>query len=136
MNSILLCELLNKGTVEVDVDHPFECHIGLVSISLPSIKLLNRKITEIYVSCDQVDSTRNNRKRLIQVLGYGKNQARQWTTYDFSTILYYNIDSSERKLTFRIYDRNGPIEPSTDENNSNKIIMKLNMIPTKTLQKL
>lgn len=136
MNSLLLCEQIKNGTIEIEVDYPCQCHIGLVSISLPLLKRTDSKISEIFVSCDQVDSTRNNRKRLIQIFGYDKNQQRHWTTYDFNNILYFNIDSSERKLTFRLYDRNGPLQLSTDKTSSTYVIMKLNMIPTKTIQKV
>ena len=135
MNPVIICGTPNNGVIEVPLNTACNCYIGLVSITLPAITKLNDNMREIYVSCDQLDATVTNRKRLLRVFGYNKKPSRQWSEFKFINVMYYKIDSSERKLTIRLYDSNGPIIPSADKTNSQNIIVVLNMIPAKTLAK-
>ena len=136
MNPIIICQKLKNGVIEVPLVSSCRCHIGLVSISIPTIIRSNSKINTIFVSCDQVDATVTNPKRLLRAFGYDKNQSRQWTVYEFNTILYHRIDSSEKKLTLRIYDNDGNISPNDEKYNSDMVIIELNMIPAKQSQNL
>ena len=86
------------------------------------------------MSCDQVDPTVTNPKRLLRAFGYDKNKSRQWSVSEFNTILYHPIDSSENKLTLRIYDEDGHIVPNDEKYNCDMVIMELNMIPSKQPQ--
>ena len=130
MNPIVICQSPVEGIIEIPLHNSCQCHIGLISISLPSLTMIDERIREIYVSCDQIDATLNNRKRLLRVFGY--NSSLTWSTYNFATILYFKIDSSEKKLTFRFYDTDGPLVPLNNQYNSDKFIVELNMIPATT----
>ena len=131
MNPIVVCQKLNNGVIEIPLSSACRCHIGLVSISIPSIVRNKSNISTLFVSCDQVDATVTNPKRLLRAFGYDRNQSRRWTAYEFKSILYHQIDSSEKKLTLRIFDKDGYIQPNDDKYNSSMVILELNMIPSK-----
>lgn len=135
MNPIIICQKPVNGCIEIPLDSSCDCLIGLVSISLPPIDT-NGNLSEIFVSCDQVDATLCNGKRWLRVFGYDSRQSQQWAVFKFNTVLYHNIDSSEKKLTFHIYNKSGPIVPKDEKSNSDKIIMELNLIPSKQMKNL
>lgn len=134
MNPLIICKELINGALEVQLNQQCNCFIGLVSITLPVIQFKGNSLTEIYVSCDQIDATITNRKRIISIFGY-KNQPKKWSTYNFENILYFKVDSAEKKLVFRLFNSDVPLTPKNDSQNSSKVIMSLNMIPI-TNQKL
>jgi len=63
MNAINISVIPNNGVIEVFLGAKYDGYVGLVDIALPC---LEHEQTIVSVSCDQVDVTCLNRKRLLR----------------------------------------------------------------------
>ena len=63
---------------------------------------------DIEIACDQVDSTYLNPKRLLRKICTEKSD-HLYKTFEFTSLLFYKLDSDDHKLTIRIKDQYGPI---------------------------
>ena len=104
MNPITITAIPIDGVIDVFLGSKFNGYVGLVDITLPRIETSTNIVS---VSCDQVDSTCFNRKRLLRVF-YNRN-LKEYTSHEFTQILYNKIDSSDYKLTIRLFDDEGPL---------------------------
>ena len=118
MNPIIVSSIPDKGVIEVFIGTKINGSVGLVDISLPEIMTQSQLIS---ISCDQVDSTCFNRKRLLRSF-YCQN-LELYTTINFNHVMYYKVDSSDYKLTIRLFDENGPLELSKT------VMLTLNLQP-------
>ena len=118
MNAINLSSIPDNGVVEVFLGSKYDGFVGLVDISLP--RLVNENVV-VSISCDQVDSTCFNRKRLLRRI-YTSN-TNEYITHEFHNVMYYKLDSSDYKLTIRLFDDSGPLKFKTSE----PVLMTLNL---------
>ena len=111
MKTIIYSAIPNNGVIKIPLLTECTCEIGLVSLSLPNINrsTYSDVYQEIDVLCDQVDSTYLNSKRLLRKICTEKTN-KYFNNFEFKNILYFNLDSSDRKLTIRINDQFGPIQ--------------------------
>ena len=133
MNPIIVYATPNNGVIEIPLGHTCKCYVGLVAISIPNIlrEDMDDNFHEINISCDQVDSSMANRKRLLRRICIQKNHD-LYSTHEFKTIVYFPVDSSDKKLTIRIKDEYGPIKLPTRiarKTNPQTVTITLNVIP-------
>ena len=110
MKTIIFSAIPEEGIIEIPLLTECKCKIGSASISLPNINRTKHSdvYQEIEISCDQVDSTFLNPKRLLRKICTEKN-AKFYNHFEFENIYHFELDSADHKLTFRIRDQNGPI---------------------------
>ena len=121
MNPVVVSSIPDNGVIEVFIGTKINGSVGLVDITLPQVLTESKLIT---ISCDQVDSTCFNRKRLLRAF-YCRNQ-KSYTTINFHHVMYYKVDSSDYKLTIRLFDENGPLQMTST------VLMTLNLQPDHT----
>lgn len=110
MNTISISSIPENGEIKVFLGSKYNGYIGLVDISLPQ---LNHERSIVHISCDQVDSTCFNRKRLLRIIHVDNKSGYQ--CIQFQNIMYYKLDSSDYHLTIRMYNENGPIKLQSPE---------------------
>ena len=104
MNTINVACVPENGALKVFLGSKYNGYLGLVDIALPQ---LDTERSTVYISCDQVDSTCFNRKRLLRIIHTGNKPG--YFYRQFQNIMYYKLDSSDYHLTIRIYNDDGPI---------------------------
>lgn len=104
MNPITISAIPTNGVIEVFLGVKVNGYLGLVDIAFPEIDTTS---TVVSISCDQVDSTCFNRKRILRI--FHNENSESYTSHQFNNITYYKLDSSDYKLTIRLFDDNGPI---------------------------
>ena len=110
MNNLNISAVPINGQLEIDLGTPLNGYIGLVDIALPRLDV-NQSL--VFISCDQVDSTCFNRKRVLKILYNDNTDGYQY--HQFQNIMFYKLDSSDCRLTVRLYDDRGPIKLRTNE---------------------
>ena len=118
MNAINVSCIPTNGVIEIFLGAKYDGYIGLVDISLPC---LDRQRTIVSISCDQVDSTCFNRKRILRRVCTDNSIGYQ--THQFYNPMYYKLDSSDYKLTIRLFDERGPLQFTTPE----PVLMTVNL---------
>ena len=98
------------GVINIPLQTSCICDIGLVSITLSytSRNKVDQFYRDLEISCDQVDST------------------------EFETILFFPIDSTDKKLTIRISDQYGPLylaKTTAGRQNPQKVTICLQLRP-------
>ena len=113
MKTIIYSSIPHNCVIELPLLTECKCKISLASISLPNVNRTKQSdvFQEIEISCDQVDSTFLNPKRLLRKICTEKNK-KFYNHYEFVNIFYFELDSADHKLTFRIKDQHGPISIS------------------------
>ena len=125
MNSITHTSTPSNGIITIALGNYCHCEIGLVSISIPNIHKRHVSHHNISISCDQIDSTVLNPKRLLRRIYYiSKNIA--YTTFQFQTVTYNKIDSADSTLTIRMTDQNGKFPARSRDAN---VTIVLNLLP-------
>ena len=124
---------MKNGVVEIPLGHQCKCYVGLISISLPNVSRdhIDDKFQELNISCDQIDSSMANRKRLLRRICMDKTND-IYTTHEFKNIIYFPVDSSDDKLTLRIKDKYGAIEIPDRvgrKQNTKQMTVILNILP-------
>ena len=118
MNAISISAIPSNGVIEVFLGAKCDGYIGLVDVALPC---LDQERTIVCISCDQIDSTCFNRKRILRrvynecTVGY--------QSHEFHNIIYYKLDSSDFKLSIRLYDERGPLQFKT----ADPVLMTINL---------
>ena len=133
MNPIIITTKPVNGVIEIPLGNICKCQIGLVSIELPNIERdeVDDNYHEINISCDQIDSNMSNRKRLLRRICMEKHR-NLYTSIEFKTILYFPVDSADKKLTIRIKDEYGPVvirDRVSRKSNPQTVTLTLNVIP-------
>ena len=77
MNTVFINANVKNGLLEIDFGNKFNCQIGLVSITLPKVKIEDGAL--VTITCDQVDATSLNPSRIIRHFYQGNNH-----TFTFS----------------------------------------------------
>ena len=110
MKTIIYSTIPEQGVIEIPLLTECKCKIGLASISLPNVNRTKQfdVFQDIEISCDQVDSTFLNPKRLLRKISTEKTE-KFYSNFEFKNIFYFELDSADHKLTFRIKDQHGPI---------------------------
>ena len=85
MNAINISCNPDDGIIKVFLGSKYNGYIGLVDITMPRLDV---KRSIINISCDQVDSTCFNRKRLLKVIYNDGADGYQY--HQFTNIMYYN----------------------------------------------
>jgi hypothetical protein len=87
MKNIIYSATPFDGVINIPLQTSCICDIGLVSITLSytSRNKVDQFYRDLEISCEQVDST------------------------EFETILFFPIDSTDKKSTIRISDQYGPL---------------------------
>lgn len=120
MNAINISSIPTDGIIKVFLGSKYNGYIGLVDITMPRLDI---KRSVVNVSCDQVDSTCFNRKRLLKVIYNDGSDGYQY--HQFPNIMYYKLDSSDYNLTIRLFDDRGPIKLRSSE----PVLMTLHLQP-------
>ena len=133
MNPIIFSATPMNGLITIPLSRPCKCWVGLVSIDLPNLNRqgINESYHDFSVFCDQIDSTMWNRKRLLRQFCFDKEDE-IYSSHQFDNIMYFPLDSSDSKLTIRLHDQFGPIDPPRKVGrklNGEKVIITLNIIP-------
>jgi len=120
MNPITISAIPDNGVIDIFLGTKFNGYVGIIDISLPQV---DTETTIVSISCDQVDSTCYNRKRLLRL--FSNTNSNDYTTHQFSQIMYYKLDSSDYKLTIRLSDQEGPLTFK----HLQPVVMTINMQP-------
>ena len=95
---------LSNGSITVELNKPLNaCMIGLLDYSMPSINDKRALQNSIDITCDQIDSTFWNPKRLLKRLCF--NRVIKFDYYNLWTaniIEFHQVDSSDKFLTLNI----------------------------------
>ena len=118
MNAINVSSIPENGVIEIFLGSKYDGFIGLLDISLPCLDIQQSIVT---ISCDQVDSTCLNRKRVLRRVPMDCSTGYKY--HQFHNITYYKLDSSDYKLTIRLFDDRGPLKFKRAE----PILMTLNL---------
>ena len=139
MKNIIYSATPIDGVINIPLKNACICDIGLVSITFPYTG--RNKVDQCYrdleISCDQVDSTVLNSKRLLRRIctpyQFPNHETPDvYTTHEFETILFFPIDSTDKKLTIRISDQYGPLylaKTTADRQNPQKVTICLQLRP-------
>ena len=102
-----------NGCIEIPLVNKQNGYIGILDISLPRIENQEALIS---ISCDQVDSTIYNRKRILRAFYIRTvyEASRAYVYQQFEHITYHKLDSSDDKLTIRIRDQHGALKFAED----------------------
>jgi len=116
---------LKNGTITVVLNKPLNsCMIGLLDFSIPSINSKRPIQNSIDISCDQIDSTFWNPKRILNRLCFNRViRFDYYNTWTAPIIEFHQVDSNDKFLTFNITRTIGdPSRPTTlDIDFENKI---------------
>ena len=98
---------LTKGFFSIELDRPCRCYVGLVECHMPTFDSKHYADTVIDISCDQIDSSLDNPKRLLKRVVTSNHKWQQMTHYNPNFIDFKLVDSQDRFLTFNIKRFNG-----------------------------
>ncbi len=102
MTCFFVNKFVDNGLVEFEFGNNVNCQIGLVSVALPETEEDDETVS---ISCDQIDSTSLNPSRAIRHF-YHKNE-NKYTNYEFQSVSYQTIDTTDKKLQIRFWDSIG-----------------------------
>ena len=95
---------LRDGKITLQLNKPlYSCQIGLLDFSIPSINERHSVQNSLDITCDQIDSTVWNPKRILKRICFDRV-----TVYNFynlwnaRVIEFHPIDSADTFLTFNI----------------------------------
>ena len=93
---------LSAGEFTIELDRPCRCHVGLIEWHMPSLdsKQYNDNIVDI--SCEQIDSSLDNPKRLLKRVVSSNFKWQHMTHYTPNFIDFKLVDSQDRFLKFKI----------------------------------
>ena len=94
---------VENGTFTHYLSKPCNCFIGLVEFHLPSINDHESKENFIDITCDQINSTYENPKRLLRRICFERLSNREtYNNWEAIHIDFKRVDSDENFLHFRI----------------------------------
>ena len=95
---------LNNGKITVNLNRICKlCHIGIVDFYLPSINEKDIPENTIDVTCEQIDSTFWNPKRLLKRVCFDRVERNDYyNKWQAHIIEYHRVDSAEQFLTFHV----------------------------------
>ena len=91
---------LSKGTFTIELDRPCRCYVGLVEWHMPSFDIKHYTDNIVDISCEQIDSSFDNPKRLLKRVVSSNAKWQHMTHYKPNFIDYKLIDSQDRFLKF------------------------------------
>ena len=91
-----------KGSFRLDLSEPCNCYIGLVEFHLPNINRRANNENTIDLTCDQIDSTFDNPRRLLKRLCFEKVYEGNYNHFEARFIDFKRVDSEDKFLTFNI----------------------------------
>ena len=98
---------LTKGSFSIELDRPCRCYIGLVEWHMPTFDSKHYSDSVIDISCDQIDSSLDNPKRLLKRVVTSNNKWQHMSHYSPHFIDFKLIDSQDRFLNFKVKRFNG-----------------------------
>ena len=93
---------LSKGSFTIELDRPCRCYVGLVEWHMPSFDIKHYTDNIVDISCEQIDSSFDNPKRLLKRVVSSNAKWQHMTHYTPYFIDYKMIDSQDRFLKFTI----------------------------------
>ena len=93
---------LRKGYFKVELDRPCRCYVGLVEWHMPSFDSKHYTDNIVDITCEQIDSSFDNPKRLLKRVVSSNVKWQHMTHYAPKFIDFKLIDSQDRFLTFTI----------------------------------
>lgn len=88
---------------QLQLNEPCKCYIGLVEIHLPIINQRANSENTVDLTCDQIDSSFENPKRLVKRLCFDKVDDKDYYNHwEASIIDFQKVDSEDKYLTFRL----------------------------------
>ena len=93
---------IEKGQVQIPLGQRCNCHVGLVEITLPSFNERQYVENSIDITCDQIDSTIYNPKRLLRRINFEKVAKGLYYHYAPTHIIMEKVDSDDDFLTIKI----------------------------------
>ena len=91
---------LRKGYFKVELDRPCRCYVGLVEWHMPSFDSKHYTDNIVDITCEQIDSSFDNPKRLLKRVVSSNVKWQHMTHYKPNFIDYKLIDSQDRFLKF------------------------------------
>ena len=92
---------LQNGTFKIELDRPCQCFIGLVEFHLPSINDMDLPDNVVELTCDQIDSTFLNPKRLLKRLVF-EQTGNYYNHFEAKNIQFQAVDSQDKFLSFQL----------------------------------
>lgn len=94
---------IDDGLLTLELSKPCNCLIGLVDFHLPSINQRSNSENTIDISCDQIDSSFDNPKRLLKRLCFDKvDDTAYYNHWEAKNIEFKRVDSQDKFLTFKV----------------------------------
>ena len=96
--------ILKDGKLTVSLNKPLKsCHIGLLDFNIPNINEKGVQFNTLDISCDQIDSTFYNPKRILKRLCFDRvDKDDYYSSWKANVIEYHAVDSDDRFLTLNI----------------------------------
>ena len=93
---------LTSGSFTIKLDRPCRCYVGLVEWHMPSFDSNHYSDNIVDITCEQIDSSFDNPKRLLKRVVSSNVKWQHMTHYAPNFIDFKLIDSQDRFLTFKI----------------------------------
>jgi len=94
---------LSDGLFQMELKEPCNCYVGLLEFHLPMINQRANNENTVDITCDQIDSSFDNPKRLLKRLCFDKVDDKDYYNHwEAKTIQFHKVDSTENYLTFRL----------------------------------
>jgi len=92
---------LDDDTIQIPLDEPCNCYVGLVELTLNNFNTRGFTQNSILIKCDQIDSTFDNPNRILRTISL--NRANEtlhiWRT---NFIKFVKVDSQDKFLMLKI----------------------------------
>ena len=93
---------MNQGSFTIKLDRPCRCYVGLVEWHMPSFDSKHYTDNVVDITCEQIDSSFDNPKRLLKRVVSSNVKWQHMTHYAPKFIDFKLVDSHDRFLTFKI----------------------------------
>ena len=121
---------LTSGSFTIELDRPCRCYVGLVEWHMPSFDSKHYSDNIVDITCEQIDSSFDNPKRLLKRVVSSNVKWQHMTHYAPKFIDFKLIDSQDRILTFKIKRFSGE-ELVCPENSTTHVVLALKKIEEK-----
>ena len=93
---------LHAGTFTIELDRPCRCYVGLVEWHMPSLDSKHYTDNVVDISCEQIDSSFDNPKRLLKRVVSSNVKWQHMVHFMPKFIEFKLVDSQDRYLKFNV----------------------------------
>ena len=92
---------LHNDTIQIPLDEPYSCYVGLVEIALNNFNTRGFAQNAMRIKCYQIDSTFDNPNRILRTISLNRTSENLhiWRT---NFIKFEKVDSQDKFLTLKI----------------------------------